>query len=157
MVGNSWGQVFRKPVNDLCAPARPLLPIENVASDAPVEHHHLAVRSDAGTELRSTNASFQFFEERSVIGRQSRNCGRHGSRIIARSTSCATPLYPIVPVLPAFCRSGWLSNGVCVLSAQSPSLPGDRLSRSASGSMPMSFGKVKQETPHDGQDVFVWT
>ena len=52
-------QICRQAVDDLCAPAFPLLPIEDVAANLPIQKDELAVDSNRGAQLRCLTAALQ--------------------------------------------------------------------------------------------------
>ncbi len=47
-IGKLALQICRQAINDLCAPAFPLLPIEDVAADLPIQQDELAVDRNRG-------------------------------------------------------------------------------------------------------------
>jgi hypothetical protein len=61
-------EIFGQPIDNLCAPAFRFLPLENVAPDRPVEHHHLFVDGEGRFDLGGANALLEVFEEAIVVG-----------------------------------------------------------------------------------------
>ena len=68
LVGELALEVCGKPVNDLRPPARCRLALEDVASDGPVQPHHLSVGCASRTELGLTHSILEGGEEVAVAG-----------------------------------------------------------------------------------------
>jgi hypothetical protein len=70
-------KIGRKPIDDAGTPALRSLAIENVASDAPVQEHKLAIDGERSAETSRGNARLQLREKLDVRSRAIGNFGTH--------------------------------------------------------------------------------
>ena len=67
-IGELTAEVLRQLFDHLGAPARPLLPPEDLAADLPVEKHELAVDLNRGADLRQAHPRFHALKALAVAG-----------------------------------------------------------------------------------------
>src|ERR1017187_9820316 len=72
MSGNARFRSAASRSNDLGAPRFPLLPLEDVAADLPIQEDQVAIHRNGGTQLRRLDAPLQVCEELCVTVRRER-------------------------------------------------------------------------------------